>query len=115
MDGTEGSFVLFGLMGASAFGRVLGGLFGVLAGVAAVFVGGIRMFLRFGVLTEIVAEGRLKIVMRGGVVACGGLLVMLARRMGRGLRHGWFSFLNIDQWCGFERIAFDRRSRTASE
>ena len=60
---------------------------GVLMSLLAVFVRGLRVFLRLLVLAEVVMMGGLMVMMRGGVVMSGGLMMMLARRMLR-LCHG---------------------------
>ena len=53
----------------------------VLMPLLAVLMGRVSVLLSLFVLAEIVMMRRLVMVMRGGVVACGGLVMVLAGRM----------------------------------
>ncbi len=53
----------------------------MLVGKLAMFVSRSRVFLCLFVFAELVVMGRLKVMMRGGMVVSGGFEVMLTRRM----------------------------------
>ncbi len=72
-------------------------------GGRGMFVGEFAMFerrsyvlLRLFVLPDIVMMSRLMVMMRGGVVVCGCLMMMLTRRMLRSLCHLRESFLRMN-------------------
>lgn len=80
----------------------------MLVGKLAMFVSRSRVFLCLFVFAELVMMGRLKVMMRGGMVVCGGFEVMLTRWMFWCLCH-----LQCSSICNSQMAGADYRPRRA--